>query len=357
VDRALQKTLVMKPDASLDDVLDALAAVLRDYGRFAFDLSRQDARRTATLFDQWSQHVVAGVEAPGGAGKTGGKRDYPGLRRAFRQHREAEQSEMTQVQDSLREVVWAFVGGLNRLVTEDAADDAKVTATLSQLAFKLGKSSPVEIRSVALEAVAQVQAVFEARRARQQTQMQSLAEKLDALGTQLETARKDSTTDALTQLYNRRAFDEQLVRTVELAGLRTGGAALLLVDIDHFKKVNDAHGHPAGDAVLLGVAQTCVRVFKGVARYGGEELAVLLREVDEAQMGALAEKLRAQVEALEVRHGDKRLKVTISIGAARWARGESGPGWLERADRALYAAKHQGRNKVVVGGAQPARAA
>jgi diguanylate cyclase (GGDEF)-like protein len=351
----------MKPDASLDDVLDTLAAILRDYGRLAFDLSRQDARRTAALFDQWSQHVVAGVEPPGGAGKTGGRRDYPGLRRAFRQHRESEQSEMTQVQESLREVVWAFVGGLNRLVIDDAADDDKVTATLSQLAFRLGKSSPVEIRSVALEAVAQVQAVFEARRSRQQTQMQSLAEKLDALGSQLETARKESTTDALTQLYNRRAFDEQLVRTVELAGLRTGGAALLLVDLDHFKKVNDTHGHPGGDAVLVAVAQACVRVFKGkgdfVARYGGEELAVLMREVDEAQMVAVADKLRAQVEALEVKHGDQRLKVTVSIGAARWNRGESSPSWLERADRALYAAKHEGRNRVKAAMAPAARAA
>jgi diguanylate cyclase len=268
---------------------------------------------------------------------------------------------MTQVQESLREVVWAFVGGLNRLVIDDAADDDKVTATLSQLAFRLGKSSPVEIRSVALEAVAQVQAVFEARRSRQQTQMQSLAEKLDALGSQLETARKESTTDALTQLYNRRAFDEQLVRTVELAGLRTGGAALLLVDLDHFKKVNDTHGHPGGDAVLVAVAQACVRVFKGkgdfVARYGGEELAVLMREVDEAQMVAVADKLRAQVEALEVKHGDQRLKVTVSIGAARWSRGESSPSWLERADRALYAAKHEGRNRVKAAMAPAARAA
>ncbi len=341
----------MNQTASVDELIDALSGVLRDFGRYAFDLSRQDARRTEALFDQWAQHVIAGVEAPGGAGKTAGRRDYPGLRRAFSQHRQSEQSEMTQVQDSLREVVWAFVGGLNRLVVDDAADDAKVTATLSQLAFKLGKSSPIEIRSVALEAVAQVQAVFEARRARQQTQMQSLAEKLETLGTQLETARKESTTDALTHLYNRRAFDEQLARTVELAALRAGGAALVMIDLDHFKLVNDTYGHPAGDAVLAAVAQACVRVFKRkgdfVARYGGEELVVLMRDVDQHELETLAEKARGAIAELQVPFDKKTLRITASLGAAFWKRGESAEGWIKRSDAALYSAKSAGRNRVV----------
>jgi len=337
---------------SPDDLLDALSGVLRDFGRYAFDLSRQDARRTEALFDQWAQHVVSGIEPPGGVERTGTRRNYPGLRRAFVQHRRAEQSEMLQVQEAMREVVWAFVGGLNRLVTDDAADDARVTASLSQLAFKLGSTSPLEIRGVALEAVAQVQAVFEARRARQQTQLQSLGEKLERLGSQLETARKESTTDALTQLYNRRAFDEQLVRTAELATLRAGGAALLLIDLDHFKQLNDAYGHPGGDAVLAAVAKACVRVFKGkgdfVARYGGEELAVLIRDVDATTMAAQAEKLRAAIAALEVPHDGAVLRVTASVGCAWWRLGESPEAWLARADGALYAAKGAGRNRVTV---------
>ena len=338
---------------SLDELVDTLSGVVRDFGRYAFDLSRQDARRTQLIFDQWAQHLASGVEPPGGVGKTGPRRDYPGLRRAFSQHRQAELAEMSQVHEALREVVWAFVGGLNRLVTDDAADDAKVTASLSQLAFKLGTTSPLEIRSVALEAVAQVQAVFEARRARQQVQLQSLGEKLEQLGSQLETARKDSTTDALTQLFNRRAFDEQLIRTVELASLRAGGAALLIIDLDHFKQLNDTFGHPGGDAVLSAVAQACVRVFKGkgdfVARYGGEELAVLMRDVDAAAMGTLAEKLRVAIAALEVKHDGRLIRVTASIGAAFWVRGEAGEAWVSRADAALYAAKSAGRNRVVLG--------
>lgn len=334
-----------------DDLIDALSGVLRDFGRFAFDVSRQDARRTALVFDQWAQHVVVGSAPPSGVERAPARRDYPALRRAFTQHRQAEHSEMGQLQDSLREVVWTFVAGLNRLVAEDAVDDAKVTATLSQLAFKLGTSSPGEIRSVAAEAVAQVQSVLDSRRRRQQAHLQTLAGQLDTLGTQLETARRESTIDPLTQLFNRRAFDDELVKLSEFAALKGGGAGLLIIDLDHFKRVNDEHGHPAGDAVLVAIASTCVRVFKRkgdvVARYGGEELAVLLRDVTADELGALAEKARRAIAETVIAVDGKQLQVTASLGAAAW-RGEERPeAWLKRADGALYDAKHSGRNRVV----------
>jgi diguanylate cyclase (GGDEF)-like protein len=333
-----------------DDVVDALGGILRDFGRYSFDLARQEARRTQTVFDQWAQHVVAGVEAPEGVQKTAGRRDYPGVRRAFARHRQAELAEVSATQESLREVVWAFVGGLNRLVTDDAHDDEKMTATLSQLAFKLGTSPAAELRTVAIEAVSQVRAVFETRRKRQRDQMHSLAEKLETLGSQLETARKESTTDGLTRLYNRRAFDEHLAKTSELAQLRDDHAALLMVDIDHFKKVNDTWGHAAGDEVLVEVSSVCVRTFnrKGdfVARYGGEELAVVVRAIDPQELGELAERLRKNIEAHSITSHSPKLQVTVSIGGALFHRAEAPSAWLARADRALYAAKRQGRNRV-----------
>lgn len=334
-----------------DELIDALSGVLRDFGRFAFDLSRQDARRTAVLFDQWAQHVVTGVTVAGGVERTSARRDYPGLRKAFSSQRQAEQSEMGQLQDSLREVVWTFVAGLNRLVADDAADDAQVTATLSQLAFRLGTSTPDQIRSAAAEAVARVQAVMESRRQRQQHQLQRLAGQLDALGSQLETARKESTTDPLTQLFNRRVFDEELVKTSEFAALKGAGAGLLIIDLDHFKQVNDTHGHPVGDAVLVAIASACVRVFKQkgdvVARYGGEELAALVRDTSAEELATLGEKARRAIAETLVPVGALRLQVTASIGVAPWRAGEPTEAWLKRADEALYEAKHAGRNRVV----------
>jgi diguanylate cyclase (GGDEF)-like protein len=127
----------------------------------------------------------------------------------------------------------------------------------------------------------------------------------------------------------------------------------LLIDIDHFKKVNDTHGHPAGDAVLRGVAAVAraqARETDLVARYGGEEMAVVLPETDAAGARTIAERLRAAVEgtAHATEHGT--LRVTISVGVATWpGGGQTAEELLTTADRALYRAKQTGRNRVESG--------
>jgi diguanylate cyclase (GGDEF)-like protein len=332
-----------------DQLIDTLTGLLRDFGRFSFDLERQDARKTQGVFDQWAQHFLTGVAAPG-LKVAGAARNYAELRQHFQNHRKQEQVEVTQGQDALRDVVWMFVSSLNREVTADRAEDATLQKTLNGVTTTLQTAPPAEVRRLALEAVKQVQDVLSSRRERQSRQVAELAGKLEALGTQLEVARRESTIDGLTQLYNRKAFDDQLARVVELAGLRSGGAAMLIIDIDHFKKVNDTWGHPAGDAVLKAVATACSRVFKRkgdfVARYGGEELVALLREVTHAEAIGLGERVREAIGALKVPWEKDALQVTASIGVASWERGERGEQWLGRTDAMLYKAKHGGRNRV-----------
>jgi diguanylate cyclase len=135
-----------------------------------------------------------------------------------------------------------------------------------------------------------------------------------------------------------------------MASLRGIGSSMLIIDIDHFKAVNDTWGHPAGDAVLRAVAHECSRFFKRkgdfVARYGGEELVVLLCDVNRSETWAQAERLRETVAALKVPWETQVLQVTASVGVAVWRPGEAPDSWLTRADAALYRAKHQGRNQV-----------
>jgi diguanylate cyclase (GGDEF)-like protein len=325
---------------------------LRDCGRHAFDLARQDARRTQSLFDQWAQHVVMGAEAPGSKGPVSSlsQRHFAELRSSFQTHRKIEQSEVTASQEVLRDVVWTFVSSLNRVTREDQFDDAKVGTTLTKLVQAVDHADPNDIRRIALDAVQEVQTVLEARKNRQEKQVAELSEKLTSMGSQLEVARRDSTIDGLTQLFNRRAFDEQLPRTVEMAKLRSCGASLLIIDIDHFKHVNDTWGHPAGDAVLRAVAHECSRVFKRkgdfVARYGGEELVVLLTDVNRSETWAQADRLRENVAGLKVTWETTQIHVTTSVGVAMWRNLETPEQWLSRADAALYRAKHEGRNQV-----------
>lgn len=161
-----------------------------------------------------------------------------------------------------------------------------------------------------------------------------------------------SSRDALTGLANRRSFELALAREIDRVA-RVGEPALLLgLDIDHFKQVNDTHGHASGDLVLKAVATAlleCVRPMDMVARVGGEEFAIVMPNCPAAFGEAVAERVRRRVEAMPVQIGTrKQIRVSVSIGGAfapQWVR--SSPAlWIERADVQLYRAKTGGRNRV-----------
>lgn len=162
-------------------------------------------------------------------------------------------------------------------------------------------------------------------------------------------------TDDLTGIANRRHLGERLRDERGRAARYGRPLSLALVDVDHFKKVNDAYGHDAGDAVLREVARTVAGAMREpdlLGRWGGEELLAILPETDGAGARALGERLRAAVEALRVDHGGTPHGVTVSVGVATWtpsAPGAETPGedaLLKRADEALYRAKAAGRNRV-----------
>jgi diguanylate cyclase (GGDEF)-like protein len=165
-----------------------------------------------------------------------------------------------------------------------------------------------------------------------------------------------SQVDALTALPNRRAFDDRLQREWSLARRSGRGLALLMIDIDHFKLLNDSLGHPEGDRRLRQVAamlgQCATRASDLVARYGGEEFAAILPATSAAQAAALGEIMRAGVQSLELATPAAGGRVTISIGVGSFEPGDvldddRGPeALLACADAALYAAKHEGRNRV-----------
>lgn len=168
----------------------------------------------------------------------------------------------------------------------------------------------------------------------------------------VEQANRLATTDPLTGLMNRRAFANTL--TAESARAERCGAELsvLLLDIDHFKSINDRYGHPTGDAVIAHLGATVasvVRPYDSIARWGGEEFVLLLPNADGDSAAVVAERIRQAIERTNVTAvSGETVKFTASIGVATRVRSEAHEALIERADQAMYQAKTSGRNRVIV---------
>lgn len=160
-----------------------------------------------------------------------------------------------------------------------------------------------------------------------------------------------SITDELTGLRNRRYLMQRYHEEFERARRLGSPLGFFMLDLDHFKSINDNYGHPFGDLVLKSVARTIaesVREYDIASRYGGEEFAVIVSETSRHDMTMLAERIRESIAALSIGNEDVCVRVTISVGVAVLDAGDSPEALLERADSALYQAKHDGRNRTVL---------
>jgi diguanylate cyclase len=184
-----------------------------------------------------------------------------------------------------------------------------------------------------------------------QQRLEESAREAQQLRQEVTRAREEALVDALTGLTNRKGFDNAL--GICLSGARPPGPCLLMIDLDNFKAINDAHGHLFGDKVLASIGNILRANVKGkdtAARYGGEEFAVILPQTPRGGALGLAEALRSIVAANWRKRGDDQDQqvgnITVSIGVADYTTGETAADFVGRADRALYAAKMQGRNRV-----------
>ena len=165
-----------------------------------------------------------------------------------------------------------------------------------------------------------------------------------------------SVVDPLTQVNNRTNFDTVLKREIRLASRHSTPLSLVMVDIDHFKHINDMFGHLTGDFVLKAIAQritTCIRASDTVYRFGGEEFCVILSNTDATGGARLAERIRTSIEQFNLGIGPEAVSVTASLGVAGLIGNDSALALVDRADRALYRSKRIGRNLVTTATENP----
>jgi diguanylate cyclase (GGDEF)-like protein len=170
-----------------------------------------------------------------------------------------------------------------------------------------------------------------------------------SLSARSETLEQAALTDSLTGMQNRRYFDDALREYLDEFRRISKPVGLMILDLDHFKEVNDTHGHDVGDEVLRAVAsclKDMTRYHDVVARLGGEEFAVVAPNMDNDLLMKLAERIRKAVAAMAIVSGNVRLKITTSVGLAVWDGKEGADEFYRRADSLLYQAKRLGRNRV-----------
>lgn len=209
-------------------------------------------------------------------------------------------------------------------------------------------------QTLLLEAIEEIQLLV-ASSQNMQRQLNEAQGELESLRNELAQVRHLAETDSLTGLMNRRAFDQTLAELVRRPAKQDTGTCLALLDIDHFKLINDNHGHAIGDNVIKFVAELLKKSAlpqHHVARYGGEELAIIMPDTAKQTAWKISEDIRREMEnSLLKRKNDHQPlgKITISIGIAERLPEDSAESLIERADKALYRAKGDGRNKVVLG--------
>ncbi|HLH91641.1 MAG TPA: GGDEF domain-containing protein [Xanthobacteraceae bacterium] len=226
-------------------------------------------------------------------------------------------------------------------------------ASLNDVSAKLARANDRDAIRGVIESL--VQTASEMRRDNRalEARLKSSKHEVSLLQQNLEMVRNESLTDPLTTLANRKYFDEALARHLLEATASNEPVSLMFTDIDHFKSFNDTYGHLTGDQVLRLVALSVKQNVKGqdiAARFGGEEFAVILPRTTLRAALTVADQIRRAVMSKELMKrstGEHLGRVTVSIGVATYRRGDTIQSLIERADGCLYAAKRNGRNRVI----------
>jgi diguanylate cyclase len=326
--------------------LDAVAAILRALAQVV----PSDSAAASDL-EAWARHVLVLAEAPGSRGADPSERDWPRLSRQVVGLVRDNSAEVARSMGELRGAVWSVVEHLSHVVVGDAASDSDAKSQLDKL--RVAIDGPVEeLKTTAVATVRRLSEIIEEKHARQLQLATELGRRVDDLKVELEDTRREADIDPLTQVGNRGVFQRELPRTLQLRTLLDEPACLAVIDIDHFKQINDEHGHTTGDSVLELIASALVRSFPRrsdvVTRLGGDEFAVILPSTTTADGRRLAERFLDVVRETDMPDIHESMRVTVSVGVAEALPGEQADSWLGRADEALYQAKAQGRNCVVI---------
>jgi len=341
----------------VDPALSALMSIVEAYGEFGFDTEKIKADSLRDFCDAWIAHLTQGGPSPltMGPKKTVEKeeiKDWRGLCRWLSSQRRDEKDYVEKSFASFRGLLWDFIRELGAVVNDDRSSDQDMRKQLNGLESSVQSATLNELRTQVLATVRSIHDSIEKREQKRTEQTKELGQKLKKMKAELADARSQMVTDPLTQVYNRRSFDDQIQKFADFSQLSGNGASLLILDIDDFKEVNDQWGHQAGDAALKFVADCCVRGFPRqsdyIARYGGDEFVIIIDEARPEVCRHLGRRLLDSIAEHPFAWNGTSIPLAASAGIACLLTGEPSRQWFERADAALRLAKREGKNHLIV---------
>lgn len=332
------------PSAPHEDMTEdraTLMYILDAYSKHLFEVDKQPVRRVRETFD----NIVKGLVSHDG----NSEKILFQLRQFFSSYRIDEYSYIQNTFDDFKRIIWDFAEQLSDDIQYEQAKDAEAAKSLEQLREAVDANSIDALRSKSREFIDFYIKYQTQKDDRRTKRMSTMKKSLTSVKKQLMEANHNMRVDHLTQAFNRKSFDEQMKKHMQMSVISQYPVTLLTLDIDHFKKVNDNYGHDIGDFVLKECVKMLQEVFHReddfVARVGGEEFAVILPGFNTESAIVKAEEALNKIRKETFVHGELKINFTVSMGIAQWSQSETQDQWIKRADTALYTSKQTGRNK------------
>ncbi len=302
------------------------------------------------VYELWFRYFQGSVEVVRAVDTYAGALDETACHQLYKRHlSEAARDDAVR---KISEQVQQAIGELAATVSAVQTQTKEYSHNLQDVSQKIQTATSLEDLGTVVTNIVQNTKAMVQKNQELEVQLTSSSSQVSELKKNLDNVKREALTDGLTGLANRKAFDKQILEWTEDCARDGKQMCLLMLDIDHFKSFNDTYGHQTGDQVLRLVARELTDGVKGrdfAARFGGEEFAIMLPETPLAGAQRVAEALRKAVEAKEVvnkANNQKLGRITLSIGIAEFASGETVLDFIDRADTALYSAKRGGRNQV-----------
>ncbi|MBX3022704.1 MAG: GGDEF domain-containing protein [Bdellovibrionales bacterium] len=329
--------------AEMNEERATLLYIIDTYNKHLIDVDGHPVRKVRETLDEFAKEILNPNE------RTGLERVLFRFRQFFSTYRVDETTYFHKTFEDFRTIIWDFVDQLSEDISQEQKEDFEIRTSLEQLKEAVESNSIDVLKNQSRKFIdCYVEKQFKKDKRRIST-MKSIRKNLNLVKKQLGEAANSARVDHLTQAYNRKTFDEYVQQHHKLFHAAETPVTLMLVDIDHFKKINDTFGHQVGDFVLKELVGSLKSMFNReadlVARIGGEEFAILLPDYQAAQAMKKAEEVLARVRAEAYVHEEREIRFTVSIGVAQLARNEAPEAWIKRADLALYNSKNTGRNK------------